>query len=201
MVPFMTDELEMILNQRLIIRKDALDKSDTPMKRLNKWLTKTKHHLEDELVDLEAATKNLLEKAQISAERKRKFKGLCKQLVLNLVLKFWRKLPVNFCLVRNVSCLAPINVIRKPEQSRIRFRTLADKLFHWRKFHVMLLIKQKTCMMSYWTWWNMRRTMNFPTSIPERPTKCILFQVSHQLQLQRFAAHMQIDFCYVTWTK
>ena len=201
MVPFMTDELEMVLNQRLIFRNDALDKSDTPMKRLNKWLTKTKHHLEDELVDLEAATKNLLEKAQISAERKRKFKGLCKQLVLNLVLKFWRKLPVNFCLVRNVSCLAPINVIRKPEQSRIRFRTLADKLFHWRKFHVMLLIKQKTCMMSYWTWWNMRRTMNFPTSIPERPTKCILFQVSHQLQLQRFAAHMQIDFCYVTWTK
>ena len=88
MVPFMRDELETILNQRLhlIFRKDALDKAGTPLKRLNKnWLTKTKHHLEDGLVD--QATKDLLKK-HISAERKRKFKGLCKQLVLGLVLEF-----------------------------------------------------------------------------------------------------------------
>ena len=88
MVPFMRDELETILNQllHLIFRKDALDKAGTPLKRLNKnWLTKTKHHLEDGLVD--QATKDLLKK-HISAERKRKFKGLCKQLVLGLVLEF-----------------------------------------------------------------------------------------------------------------
>ena len=90
MVPFMRDELETILNQllHLIFRKDALDKAGTPLKRLNKnWLTKTKRHLEDGLVDLGTATKDLLKK-RISAERKRKFKGLCKQLVLGLVLEF-----------------------------------------------------------------------------------------------------------------
>ena len=91
MVPFMRDELETSLTQllRLMFRKDAFDKADTPLKRLNKkWLTKTKHHLEDGLVDLGAATKDLLKKAQTSAERKRKFKSLCKQLVLDLVLEF-----------------------------------------------------------------------------------------------------------------
>ena len=43
MVPFMRDELKMILNQllRLIFRKDTLDKADTQLKRLNKkWLNK-----------------------------------------------------------------------------------------------------------------------------------------------------------------
>ena len=156
----------MILNQllRLMFRIDALDKSGTQLKRLNKWLTKTKHHLEDGLVDLGEATKDLLEKAPISAERKRKFKGLCKQLVLDLVLEFQRKLALNFCFVRNASCLAAINMIRKPEQSSIRFRALADKLFSLKKISSELLIKQRTSTMSYWTWWNMRRNMNFLTS-------------------------------------
>ena len=98
MVPFIRDELEMILNQllQLIFRKDALDKADILLKRLNKkWLTKMKHHLEDGLVDLVAATKDLLEKAHIFAERKRK---LCKQLLLDLVLKFLRKSTLIFVL-------------------------------------------------------------------------------------------------------
>ena len=84
-------------------------------------------------MDLGATTKDLLEKAQISAERKKKFKGLCKQLVLDLVLEFQRKSSLNFCLVRNASYLAQINMIRQLEQSSIRFRALADKLFSLKK--------------------------------------------------------------------
>ena len=72
MVPFMRDELEKILNQRIIFRKDAPDKPDTTLKRLaKKWRTKNKHHLEYGLVDLWTATKDFLEKAKISAETKK----------------------------------------------------------------------------------------------------------------------------------
>ena len=100
------------------------------LKRLTKkWLPKIKYHLQDELVDLRAATKDILEKSHISAEEKRKFKGLCKQLVLDLVLQLWRKSPLTSCLARNASCLAPINMIRQPEQSSTCFRALAEKLF------------------------------------------------------------------------
>ena len=73
MASFMRDKLAIILNQLLwlIFRKDALNKADMPLKRLNKkWLTKTKHHLGDGFVDLGAATKDLLKKVQISAEKK-----------------------------------------------------------------------------------------------------------------------------------
>ena len=153
MVPFMRDELQTILNQLLhvIFRKDALDKADTPLTRLNKkWLTKTKHYLEDGLVDLGLANKYLLEKVQTSAERKRK----CEQLVLDLVLEFRRKSPLKFCFVRNTSCLAP----KTWSGNRNKVASVSDPLL------TMMLIKQITSMINYWTWWNMRRTINFTTS-------------------------------------
>lgn len=52
------------------------------MKLSGKWLQIGNHHLDDGLVDLGAATKDLLEKAEISAEKKRKFKGECRKLVI-----------------------------------------------------------------------------------------------------------------------
>ena len=59
---------------------------------------------------------------------KRKFKGECKKLVLELLLKMRKKQPLKYALVRNASCLAPINIIWQAEQSCICFRVLADLL-------------------------------------------------------------------------
>ena len=131
MVPFVCDELMKMLDQRLglIFCGNALEEADTALKKLKKkWLTDESHHLEDGLVDLGAATKNLLEKTQVSFERKRKFKGECKKIVLNLLLLICEELPLNYCLVRNTSSLSPVNMVRDPEKSSIRFRGLADKL-------------------------------------------------------------------------
>ena len=75
MVPFMCDELMKILDQllRLMFRRDALEEADTTLKKLKKkWLTDKSYHLNDGLVDLGAATKNLLEKSQLSFEKKKK---------------------------------------------------------------------------------------------------------------------------------
>ena len=91
MVPFMCDELMKILDQllHLIFCRNALEEADTALKKFKrKWLTDESHHLEDGLVDLGAATKNLLEKT-LSFERKRKFKGEWKMIVLNLLLFFF----------------------------------------------------------------------------------------------------------------
>ena len=132
MVLFMCDELMKILDLllHLIFRKKALEEADAALKKLKKkWLTDESHHLEDGLVDLGAATKNLLEKTQVSFERKRKFKGECKKIVLNLLLLIREKSPLNYCLVRNASSLSPINMVRDPEKSSSRFRGLADKLY------------------------------------------------------------------------
>ena len=73
MAPFMWDELEKILNQllQMVFQRDTLDKADTPLQKLNRnWLQNGNLHLEDGLVDLGAATKDLVENDQISAEKK-----------------------------------------------------------------------------------------------------------------------------------
>ena len=116
----MCDELMKILDQlsRLIFCRNALEEADTALKKLKKkWLTDESHHLEDGLVDLGAATKNLLEKTQVSFERKRKFKGECKKIVLNLLL-FCENLPLNYCLLRNASSLSLINMVREQKKKK-----------------------------------------------------------------------------------
>ena len=132
MVPFMLDDLEKIVNQllRLVFKRKALETADTTLKRMKeKWLTDNSNHLENGLVDVGAATKDLIQNARVSAENVRKFKGQCKQLVLDVLLKIREKSLLRFSIIRNASSLAPINMIRQPEQCTIRFRALVDKLY------------------------------------------------------------------------
>ena len=77
MVPFLLNELEKIVNLllRLIFKKDALDKANTIVKKISlKWLSDSKNHLEDGLVDVGAATKDILDRTQVSNEKKQLFK-------------------------------------------------------------------------------------------------------------------------------
>ena len=88
MVPFMSNELEKIINQllRLIFKKDALDQAKsivTKMKR--KWLLDTANHLEESLVDLGAATKDRLDQTKVSNEKKQVFKKEYKSFILNVL--------------------------------------------------------------------------------------------------------------------
>lgn len=131
MVPFMSDGLTKIFDQllRLIFRRKALETANTPLKRLKiKSLCEKSNYLEDNLKDVGVATEDLLQKVEILLERKRKFKGDCKKIVLDLSINIREKSPLNY-LVRNATSLNPLNIIREPENSSIRFRSLADKLF------------------------------------------------------------------------
>ena len=65
----------------------------------------------------------------MSANKMGKVKREYKKLTLELLLKMSKKLSLKYTLVRNASSLVPINVIRQPEQNRIRFRALADQLY------------------------------------------------------------------------
>ena len=56
-------------------KNDALDKADSVIKKMKKeWLSKTNNHLE-----AGAVTKDILDKTQISFEKKLKFKKDCKK--------------------------------------------------------------------------------------------------------------------------
>ena len=127
MVPFMRDELETILNQlwRLIFRKDALDKADSPLKRLNKWLTKTKHQLEDGLWTLGQPPKIFWKKYGSLL----KVEGSSRVYISSWCWIWFSNFGEN--TFKFLSCQK--RMIRQPKQTSIRFRALAYKLFSLKK--------------------------------------------------------------------
>ena len=134
MVPFMFAELKKIFDKlhRLVFRQESLAASITD-KLKKKWLSNTEHHLENGLVDLGAATKKLLNDVMVSAEKKRKFQGQCKQMVLDILLKLSERSPLRYTIVRSASCLSPANMINSPKECSQRFTILANRLFDLKK--------------------------------------------------------------------
>ena len=130
MVPFMLAELEKIFDKlnRLIFSQESLAAPITN-KLKKKWLHNTEYFLESALVDLGAATKALLNDVMVSAEKKRKFRGQCKQIVLDILLKFSERSPLWYTIVRCASCLSPANMVNSPKEWSQRFTILADRLF------------------------------------------------------------------------
>ena len=136
MVPFMSNELEKIINQllRLIFKKDALDQAEsivTKMKR--KWLLDMANHLEESLVDLVAATKDRLDQTKVSNEKKQVFKKECKSFILNVLLKLQEHCPLKYSILRNASSLSRQNMVRSNQECSLRFRALVDKLYNLKK--------------------------------------------------------------------
>ena len=90
---FVTGIFGPYLLHRLIFRQESLAAPITN-KLKKKWLSNTEYHLESGLVDLEAATKVLLNDVMVSAEKKRKFRGQYKKMVLDILLKLSKRSPL-----------------------------------------------------------------------------------------------------------
>ena len=72
MLPFLLHELESLTNQlfRLVMRRDAIKEADTILKKLKeKWVKDVNNQFEEDLVDLLAATKDLLEDPNFCREK------------------------------------------------------------------------------------------------------------------------------------
>ena len=117
MVPFMFSELEKIFDKlhRLIFCQESLAAPNLN-KLKKKWLNNTEYHFESGLVDLGAATKALLNDVMVSAEKKRKFRGPCKQMVQDILLKLSEKSSLLYTIVRCASCLSPANTLNSPKE-------------------------------------------------------------------------------------
>ena len=82
------------------------------------------NQLEEDLIDLGAATKDLLAKTQVSAEKKSKFKKDCKQIIITIILKLQERSPLKYMIVRNSSALSPEMIILKSDEASTRLDPL-----------------------------------------------------------------------------
>ena len=61
----------------------------------NAWLNNNENQLEEFRIDLGSATKGILQKANVSMEKTRKFCKECKTFILEVLLKLGERLPTN----------------------------------------------------------------------------------------------------------
>ena len=95
------------------------------------WLNKNKHQLENDLVNVGAATKLKLIAAKVLLEKKRKFRGGCKAVILNILIKLVEKCPLVYRLIRSAHCFNPLNmVVRHHAESSKLFKKFADHGFY-----------------------------------------------------------------------
>ena len=96
MIPFMFTELENIYNKllRLVFRQSCLEKISISSRLKKVCIENKENHIENGLVDIGAATKLKLQKANVRSESKRKFQGECKQFTIDVLLKINERLPM-----------------------------------------------------------------------------------------------------------
>ena len=132
LLPFMFDELSLILYRlvRLIFKKKEVDQCKKLRQVMNtKFLSDLNNQLEEYLIDIGAAAKDILQKVDVANEKKRKFRQSCKDVILAILLKLLERLPTNQTIVVAASSISPANMARIPSKAHQRFNILADNLY------------------------------------------------------------------------
>ena len=131
----MYDELSEISKHLIVLmyKKEKIDEAKTAKTMKEDWLTSKNNQMEEFLIDIGAATKDVLSKTKVATEKKRKFRGECKLFVVNLLLKLQERVPIQYALVRNSSSINPNKMVLQGALISKRFVRLADQL-HSLKF-------------------------------------------------------------------
>ena len=130
MLSFMFSKLEKIFNRliRLIFKQEKLTIPITERIKKKRLMNKNNHLEHDALVDIGAATKVSLKSVQLSEEKKNKFTGQCRTMVLDIFIKLAENTPLYYAVVFCASSLSPRNMIRVPQECSQIFVVLADRL-------------------------------------------------------------------------
>ena len=91
-------------------------------------MNKNNHLEHDAFVDIGAATKVSLKSVKLSEEKKNKFTGQCRTMVLDILVKLAENTPLHYAVVCCASSLSPRNMIRVPQECSQIFLVLADRL-------------------------------------------------------------------------
>ena len=148
MIPFVYEQLKEIYDKLLsmVFKIDSLEEASISKKLKPSWLNKKEHQLENGLVNVGAATKLKLSAAKVLLEKKRKFRGDRKAVILNILVKFAEKCPLVYRLIRSARCFNPLNMVCHHAESSQLFKTLADHVFALHKIKASVAGKSKLQM-------------------------------------------------------
>ena len=127
------------------MRRDVIKEADTILKKLKEtWVKDVNNQLEEDLVDLGVATKDLLTKIQISAKKKTEIQNDRKQIIIWIIIKLQKRSPSEYSIVRNSSALSSKQMFLQSDEASVCFRSLADKLYSLQKIKAEIEDKAKS---------------------------------------------------------
>ena len=148
MIPSMSEQLKEIYDKVLsmVFQIDSLQEASMSKKLKASWLNKKEHQLESGLVNVGAPTKLKLSAAKILLEKKKKFRGNCKAVILITPFKFAENCPSAYGWIRSARCFNPLSMIRHHAQLSQLFKTLTDHVFILHKIKASVAHKSKSQM-------------------------------------------------------
>ena len=127
------------------MRRDVIKEADTILKKLKEtWVKDVNNQLEEDLVDLGVAAKDLLTKIQISAKKKTEIQNDRKQIIIWIIIKLQKRSPSEYSIVRNSSALSSKQMFLQSDEASVCFRSLADKLYSLQKIKAEIEDKAKS---------------------------------------------------------
>ena len=127
------------------MRRDVIKEADTILKKLKEtWVKDVNNQLEEDLVDLGVATKDLLTKIQISAKKKTEIQNDRKQIIIWIIIKLQKRSPSEYSILRNSSALSSKQMFLQSDEASVCFRSLADKLYSLQKIKAEIEDKAKS---------------------------------------------------------
>ena len=126
------------------MRRDVIKEAGTILKKLKEtWVKDVNNQLEEDLVDLGVATKDLT-KIQISAKKKTEIQNDRKQIIIWIIIKLQKRSPSEYSIVRNSSALSSKQMFLQSDEASVCFRSLADKLYSLQKIKAEIEDKAKS---------------------------------------------------------
>ena len=142
MLLFMYDELSEISKHLIVLmyKKEKIDEAKTAKTMKEDWLTSKNNQMEEFLIDIGAATKDVLSNAKVATEKKGKFRRERKLFIVNLLLKLQERVPIQYALVINSSSINSNKMTLQGALLSKRFARLAHQFYSLNSSVLLLLI-------------------------------------------------------------
>ena len=129
--PFLYAEIFNILQilMKRFIKSSIMDEATTPAALRKMDIASVKLHREPKDIDIGTAAKSLLANANVPATEKLAFRSECCKFLVAVVSKIFERSPLNYKIVRAISCFVPGGIVNSRSLSEKKFECVTGILF------------------------------------------------------------------------
>ena len=127
----------------MFLRRSVVDEACIPQQLIKVDVETKENCLPYDSIKLPTATKALILSSKVGGLKKLKLKENCVMLLKSLILKMQERSPLNYLMVRCLSCFVPKHIGNEKDAAILKFNKIVDKLFMNKHLMLKTLMMQK----------------------------------------------------------